>query len=74
MTNKMEEKNVFNNLEPKEKLPEEHKKEVIKSIEAAKLALDLMNLFIPTRAVIESSIIDIVSKKNINNINSKKNK
>lgn len=46
------EKNVFDEMIPKEKLPIQAKEDVLKSIEAAKLLLDIWDLFAPKRIAV----------------------
>lgn len=61
------EKNVFDEMIPKEKLPVQAKEDVFKSIEAAKLLLDIWDLFAPKRIAVSLNTLNQTSiKKKLN--------
>lgn len=49
--------NVFEDITPQEKLPAQAKEDVLKSIEAAKLALSIWDLFAPKRIAVNLNVL-----------------
>lgn len=66
-------KNVFEDITPKEKLPTQAKEDVLKSIEAAKLLLDIWDLFAPKRVAVNLNTLN-QNQSNMKKELNKKNK
>lgn len=57
-----ENKNVFEDLTPKMKMPESAKAEVLDRLAAAKLMLDFWDLFAPKRVAVNLNILNQTSQ------------
>ena len=68
------EKNIFNDMMPNEKLPVQAKEDVFKSIEAAKLLLDIWDLFAPKRVAVSLNTLQQNQTNQHKELNEKKSK
>jgi hypothetical protein len=64
-------KNVFNDITPQEKLPPQLKKDMLKNMDAAKLLLDIWDLFAPKRIAMNINILTLNNQNNSNPISKK---
>jgi len=68
------EKNIFDDIMPQEKLPIQAKEDVFKSIEAAKLLLDIWDLFAPKRVAVSLNTLKQNETNNQKQLENKKPK